>query len=128
VDFNDIELLHIKIAYELAYHHFGRGYMADPVANLLRLALLEQNIGSEIKSQIPMDNDPFCNFIDDEHHWVIFMLCGCYVKAFGFSSFIQFVSEGSQFSSTEGAVYKFCYKTKTYCSSELATLLKDRQH
>ena len=126
VDFNDIELLHIKIAYELACHHFGREYMADPVANLLRLALLQQNIGSKIKAQTPMDNDPFTNFIDDDHHWVVFMLCGCYVKAFGFNSFIQFSSEGSQFSSTEGAVYKFCYKTQTHNRSDLASLLRDR--
>lgn len=126
LDFNDIELLHIKIAYELACHHFGREYINDPVANLLRLALLQQSIGNDIKAQTSMDSDFFSNFIDDDHHWVIFMLCGCYVKAFGFNSFIQFAVEGSQFSSTEGVVYKFCYKTQTHNKSDLASLLRDR--
>lgn len=126
IDFNDIELLHLKIAYELACYHFGRDYMADPVANSLRLALLQQNVGRNIKSQTPMVNDPFDNFTDDDHHWAIFMLCGCYVKAFGFNSFINFVSEGSPFCSTVGVAYKFCYKTQTYNKSDLMGMLRDR--
>lgn len=126
IDFNDIELLHIKIAYELACYNFGHEYMADPVANSLRLALFQQNIDSEIKVQTPMENDPFTNFIDEEHHWVIYMLSGCYVKAFGFNSFISFISEGSSLCSTEGVVYKFCYKTQTFSKNDLLGMLRDR--
>lgn len=125
IDFIDIELLHIKIAYELACYHFGRKYMADPVANTLRLTLFNQNIGSDINAQTPMIDDPFGNFIDDDYHYVIFTDCSCYVRAFGFNSFIQFVSEDSYFCRPEGVVYKFCYKTQTYSKSDIMGIIKD---
>lgn len=125
IDFNDIELLHIKIVYELGCYHFGSGYITDPVASSLRLSLFNQSIGIDVKVQTPMENDPFEAFIDDAHHWVIYMLGGCYVSAFGFNSFINFASEGSPFVFTEGVVYKFCYKSQTFSSSNLMGMLRD---
>jgi hypothetical protein len=127
IDFNDIELLHIKIAYELACYHFGSDYITDPVANSLRLSLFNLSIGVDIKAQTPMEDNSFEAFIDDAHHWVIYMLGGCYVSAFGFNSFINFASEGSPFVSTEGVVYRFCYKSRTFSNNNLQGMLSDRR-
>lgn len=127
IDFTDVELLHIKIAYELACYHFGGEYMADSIAEILRLTLYNQIIGSDIKAQTPMEDDPFDNFIDENYHYVIFKDCSCYVRALKFNSFIKFVSEDSSFCRPEGVVYKFCYKTKTHSSSDIMGMLTDHR-
>jgi hypothetical protein len=114
VDFNDIELLHIKIAYELACYHFGDKYIEDSVANELRLSLYDQQVKESVHIQMPMENNPFKTFLDDEHYWVVFCSLGCFIKDHYMNSIICYTSEGSQFISTEGIVYKFCYKTQNF--------------
>lgn len=93
VDFTDIELLHIKIAYELACFHFGEEYILDPVANELRLSLYSQTLRDDVIIQTPVTPDPFAEYINDESHWVIFYKQYCYVSICGFTSKMLFASK-----------------------------------
>jgi hypothetical protein len=130
VDFNDLELLHIKIAYELACYHFGEKYIEDSVANELRLSLYNQKVKESVHIQMPMENNPFKAFLDDEHYWVVFCSLGCFIKDHYMNSIICYTSEGSQFISTEGVVYKFCYKTQNiekYSLMEMVSLTRKKR-
>jgi hypothetical protein len=130
VDFNDLELLHIKIAYELACYHFGEKYIEDSVANGLRLSLYNQRVQESVRIQMPMENNPFKAFLDDEHYWVVFCSLGCFIKDHYMNSIICYTSEGSQFISTEGVVYKFCYKTQNiekYSLMEMISLTRKKR-
>ncbi len=118
LDLDALHLLYVKIAYELACFHFGQDYLDDPVADELRNSLHSQKLSSLIQGQIPMENDPYKEFLDDDNHWVVFSASGCYIRIFGFSAVIKYVSDSSVHQVAEGAVYRFCYKTQSYeCNS-----------
>lgn len=118
IDLGALHLLCVKVAYELAQFHFGPEYIEDPGADILRISLYDQQISKLIQGQFPLENDPYKPFLDDENHWVVFVSNTCYIKIFGFSAVIKYVSDNSKLQAEEGVAYRFCYKTQSYdCAS-----------
>lgn len=126
VSFDDIELLHIKIAYELACHHYGEAYLSDPVAEELRLSLMEQSIRGGIKIRTPPHLDPFLEYANDKYHWVIFYSGFCYIKICGFSSMLVFASCEINPDILKSVVYRFCYRTGSYLVLDFMGLIRSR--
>lgn len=114
IDVNAQIMLYSKIAYELAVFHFGNSYIADPVANKLRVMLKTQIPSNNLKVQFPAENDGYKNFFDRENHWVMFIGSSCFIQLFGLPAVVCYTEEGSQFQIKEGVVYKFCYKSQSH--------------
>lgn len=124
-DLNDVDLLHIKVAYELAGFHFGDIYFEDAIANELRLCLFNQKIPPQINIETPASMAALENIIDKQRHWVIFWSSFCYVNICGFSSAIEFASKEFGRKAPKGILYEFCYQTQSYKVYDLANYIKD---
>lgn len=123
IDLEDLFLLYIKIAYELACFHFGDDYMNDSVADELRKCLYNKVISKNIKGQIPIENSPFENYVTNKYHWVIFSGPCCYINILSFPGIVGYVSKKSNCQSI-GIVYRFCFKKQTYDSFPLIKIFR----
>lgn len=126
LDYNDIDLLHIKVAYELAVHHFGDVYFEDATAGELRLCLANQKISPQLSIKTPASLGDLENIIDDQGHFVMFWSSFCYVNICGVCSIIKFASKEFGTKVPKGILYEFCFLTQSYQVHQLTDYILEK--
>lgn len=120
VDFNDIMLLMIKVAYEMATYHFGQQYLTDPVATKLRNCLCVLDPSDASIWMNPTELPFLCNLSPD-YHWIIFTGKLCYVQLEGIPA--TCIIEVKEEISNELAGYRFSFKSKDYAKLNMEQLI-----
>ena len=117
IDINHLTLLMMKIAYEIAYHHFGSKVLNDVSNNKLRDAICNRDAKAEIAGGLFPKPDPFLFVTAPENcHCVILCQNMCYMRLFNITAIIQVSEKGSPFSLAEEnwVVYWFNYIDKEW--------------
>jgi hypothetical protein len=117
IDINHLTLLMMKIAYEIAYHHFGSKVLKDVSNNKLRDATCNRDAKPEISGRLFPEPDPFLYVTAPENsHCVILCKNMCYMRLFNVTAIIQVSEKESTFSLTEEnwVIYWFNYTDKEW--------------
>jgi len=120
VDFTDLKLLFIKIAYEIGHHNFGKSFTNNPVAEILRIALYKQFVKEINVSFFPEIGSMKKLFFED-NHYVCLARNVCYIKIHGIDAMIHISDVNSDFdiSSEKSIIYDFNYKRKSHLKQTL---------
>jgi len=120
VDFTDLKLLFIKIAYEIGYHNFGESFTNNPVAETLRIALYKQFVKEIDVSFFPEIGSMKELFFED-NHYVCLARNVCYIKLHGIDAMIHISDVNSDFdiSSEKSIIYDLNYKRKSHLKQTL---------
>jgi len=121
VNFKDLKLLFIKIAYEIGFYNFGRNYIDESVAEKLRVSLHSQS-AEEIKvSFFPDIGNMKELFLEDKHH-ICLTRNVCYIKIYGIDAMMYISDTNSVFdiSSEDSIIYEFDYINKSHIKQTLA--------
>ncbi|WP_196140670.1 HNH endonuclease [Aliikangiella sp. G2MR2-5] len=114
LNLSDMELLYIKIAYELACFQFGYRYILDPVANNLRLSLHNLSVHNDVSlSVLEEENEIVRNVFTNDYYWAFFTKNACYIKLFSMVGVVIFSSPDALEFRTDN-VYRFCYKSNSW--------------
>ena len=114
INIDDLTLLIIKIAYELAVHRFDDSYLDDPVATKLSTVLRDQSKDNSLMGIVPTSMDMFGHVFDNSYHWVMFAGGTCYVQLYGICGAIQYSSDEKYEPSRLPLIYRFDYCRRSY--------------
>lgn len=115
VDFKDIRLLFIKIAYEIGFYHFGHAFIEQPVAEKIRQSLFNQK-ENDINGRLSPEIEQLKRLFNGNRHYIYLSRNFCYIKIYDLTAIITISEAGSCFdiSSEDAVVYEFSYTEKTY--------------
>jgi hypothetical protein len=120
IDFKDIRLLFIKIAYEIGFYHFGQEFIEQPITENLRKALYLQEKKDINGSMLPdIKNNEELFF--EERHYIYLSRNICYMKIYDRDALIVISEINSQFDikSEEAVIYEFDFSDNSYIKKSL---------
>lgn len=121
VNFKDLELLFIKIAYEIGFYNFGENYIDDPVAEKLRVSL-DNQFEEKIKVGFFPDIGYMKGLFLEGKHYICLAKNICYIKIHGIDAMICISEANSAFdiSQQDLIIYDFDYINKKHIKQTLA--------
>jgi hypothetical protein len=117
IDIGNLELLMMKIAYEISFHHHGSDVLQDPQVDVLRKAIHTRNSREYSCCRLYPEPDPFLSIISPQNSHCIILAGGiCYIRLYSISAIIKLCEQDSSYfvTSDNWAIYLFNYATKTY--------------
>lgn len=126
MDFNHLNFLMMKIAYEIAFYHHGSNVLLDKSNIKLRKSIYERNTKAEISGRLYPKPDPFAHVsTPSDCHCLVLCRNICYIRLFDITAIIQVCDEESNFflSEENWTAYWFKYTEKTWVSENYLSYL-----
>jgi len=120
VDFNDLYLFFIKIAYEIGYYHYGLEFIEQSTAEKLRLSIYNEAPES-VNGSLDPEMKEFDNLMKEEKHYIFLTRNMCYIKIYELSALVIISESNSKYDLPleDSIFYEFNYKKKSYKKQSL---------
>lgn len=117
MDIGNLELLMMKIAYEISFHHHGSDVLQDLQVNVLRKAIYTRNSRECSSCRLYPEPDPFLSIVSPQNSHCVILAGGiCYIRLYSISAIVKLCEPNSSYfvNSDNWAIYLFDYTAETY--------------
>lgn len=123
IDINDLELLYLKIAYEILFLSYGENFLNNPIATVIATSLKNMKAESTLHISVLNEDDPILrNIFSEEYHWIYIFKNIVYIQLFSMAGTLQYTEKNLSELGVE-RVFRFCYKTATVEEIDLNNLI-----